>query len=350
MPNPFATRSTVRSPNGMQPVPFPAAIATGRALAVPPPRPPTLLAVRTAKFVCAVTNLQFGQQVFHRRKGCVKVWDISASGVCCRSFSAAAMLRRLVDDFWRRAHPLWLQTVAHLIVGGEAATLNIWDLANSATCRPRSASSTFGVARKRQSRLASSAPALLTPWPISARQQLVLSASSATQTSPCGTFRNQALVKAVPRCGCWDLRESRQTVQQHGSRKFSCADFSLGYARPGDSAGRWQESSCVEVLNVNKTEKYHCTLHDSCVVCPLKFASCAVVRVALARTICLTPAYGPTSQHIPVFFVHIVRSQLPCRRRRTHQFFSCDISTDDKYIVTGSGDKKATLYEVMYAN
>ena len=27
---------------------------------------------------------------------------------------------------------------------------------------------------------------------------------------------------------------------------------------------------------------------------------------------------------------------------------SCDISTDDKYIVTGSGDKKASLYEVIY--
>jgi len=26
----------------------------------------------------------------------------------------------------------------------------------------------------------------------------------------------------------------------------------------------------------------------------------------------------------------------------------CDISVDDKYVVTGSGDKKATIYEVMY--
>ena len=27
---------------------------------------------------------------------------------------------------------------------------------------------------------------------------------------------------------------------------------------------------------------------------------------------------------------------------------SCDISSDDKYIVTGSGDKKATVYEIIY--
>lgn len=27
---------------------------------------------------------------------------------------------------------------------------------------------------------------------------------------------------------------------------------------------------------------------------------------------------------------------------------SCDISTDDQFIVTGSGDKKATVYEIIY--
>lgn len=34
--------------------------------------------------------------------------------------------------------------------------------------------------------------------------------------------------------------------------------------------------------------------------------------------------------------------------KESSSVLSCDISTDDKYIVTGSGDKKATVYEVMY--
>lgn len=34
--------------------------------------------------------------------------------------------------------------------------------------------------------------------------------------------------------------------------------------------------------------------------------------------------------------------------KETSSVLSCDISTDDKYIVTGSGDKKATVYEVIY--
>ena len=34
--------------------------------------------------------------------------------------------------------------------------------------------------------------------------------------------------------------------------------------------------------------------------------------------------------------------------KESSSVLSCDISTDDKYIVTGSGDKKATLYEVIF--
>lgn len=31
----------------------------------------------------------------------------------------------------------------------------------------------------------------------------------------------------------------------------------------------------------------------------------------------------------------------------TSSVLSCDISADDSFIVTGSGDKKATVYEVL---
>lgn len=34
--------------------------------------------------------------------------------------------------------------------------------------------------------------------------------------------------------------------------------------------------------------------------------------------------------------------------KESSSVLSCDISVDDKYIVTGSGDKKATVYEVIY--
>jgi WD40 repeat protein len=33
--------------------------------------------------------------------------------------------------------------------------------------------------------------------------------------------------------------------------------------------------------------------------------------------------------------------------KESSSVLSCDVSSDDKFIVTGSGDKKATLYEVV---
>lgn len=44
---------------------------------------------------------------------------------------------------------------------------------------------------------------------------------------------------------------------------------------------------------------------------------------------------------------HICRLYL--QSKESSSVLSCDVSTDDKYIVTGSGDKKATVYEVMYS-
>lgn len=44
---------------------------------------------------------------------------------------------------------------------------------------------------------------------------------------------------------------------------------------------------------------------------------------------------------IPVLF-------FPTQSKESSSVLSCDIASDDKYIVTGSGDKKATLYEVIF--
>lgn len=38
----------------------------------------------------------------------------------------------------------------------------------------------------------------------------------------------------------------------------------------------------------------------------------------------------------------------PIQSKESSSVLSCDISINDKFIVTGSGDKKATVYEVVY--
>ena len=36
------------------------------------------------------------------------------------------------------------------------------------------------------------------------------------------------------------------------------------------------------------------------------------------------------------------------QNKESSSVLSCDVSIDDKFIVTGSGDKKATVYEILY--
>lgn len=47
-------------------------------------------------------------------------------------------------------------------------------------------------------------------------------------------------------------------------------------------------------------------------------------------------------------FKLIIVISLFFQSKESSSVLSCDISSDDKYIVTGSGDKKATVYEVIY--
>lgn len=55
-----------------------------------------------------------------------------------------------------------------------------------------------------------------------------------------------------------------------------------------------------------------------------------------------------------MFFLNSVTETIFCvfcfshKSKESSSVLSCDISVDDKYIVTGSGDKKATVYEVIY--
>ena len=90
----------------------------------------------------------------------------------------------------------------------------------------------------------------------------------------------------------------------------------------------------VEVLHSNKPEKYQLHLHKSSVL-SLKFANCGKWFVSTGKDNLLNSWRTPYGASIFV-------------SKETSSVLSCDISNDDKYIVTGSGDKKATVYEIMY--
>ena len=60
-----------------------------------------------------------------------------------------------------------------------------------------------------------------------------------------------------------------------------------------------------------------------------------------ATTVIMTPTAGFPKEASAV--IHPLRT-----KGQLSSVLSCDVSPDDKYIVTGSGDKKATVYEVVY--
>ncbi|XP_032567642.1 transducin-like enhancer protein 2 isoform X2 [Chiroxiphia lanceolata] len=128
---------------------------------------------------------------------------------------------------------------------------------------------------------------------------------------------------------CWDLREGRQ-LQQHD---FSSQIFSLGYCPTGEWLAVGMESSNVEILHVTKPDKYQLHLHESCVL-SLRFASCGKWFVTTGKDNLFNAWWAPYGASI-------------FQSKESASVLSCDISVNDKFIVMGSGDKKATVYEVV---
>ncbi|XP_053855716.1 transducin-like enhancer protein 2 isoform X6 [Vidua macroura] len=105
----------------MQPVPFPPDALIGSGI---PRHARQLHTLTHGEVVCAVTISNSTRHVYTGGKGCVKVWDVGQPG----TKTAVAQLDCLNRDNYIRSCKL-LPDGRSLIVGGEASTLSIWDLA-----------------------------------------------------------------------------------------------------------------------------------------------------------------------------------------------------------------------------
>merc|ERR1719245_2435617 len=130
----------------------------------------------------------------------------------------------------------------------------------------------------------------------------------------------------------WDLHNQTLVRQFQGHTDgASCIDISA------DGTKLWtggMENSNVEVLHTTQPDKYQLHLHESCVL-SLKFANCGKWFVSTGKDNLLNAWRTPYGASI-------------FQSKEDSSVLSCDISSDDKYIVTGSGDKKATVYEIIY--
>ncbi|XP_064030873.1 transducin-like enhancer protein 1 isoform X2 [Pogoniulus pusillus] len=315
----------------MQPVPFPPDALIGSGI---PRHARQLHTLSHGEVVCAVTISNSTRHVYTGGKGCVKVWDVGQPG----TKTAVAQLDCLNRDNYIRSCKL-LPDGRSLIVGGEASTLSIWDLA-APTPRIKaeltsSAPACYALAISPDAKVCFSccSDGNIVVWDLQ-NQTLVRQFQGHTDGASCIDISNDGtklwtggLDNTVR---CWDLREGRQ-LQQHD---FSSQIFSLGYCPTGEWLAVGMESSNVEILHVSKPDKYQLHLHESCVL-SLKFASCGKWFVSTGKDNLLNAWRTPYGASI-------------FQSKETSSVLSCDVSTDDQFIVTGSGDKKATVYEVIY--
>ncbi|XP_013389373.1 transducin-like enhancer protein 4 isoform X3 [Lingula anatina] len=315
----------------MQPVPFPPDALIGPGI---PRHARQINTLNHGEVVCAVTISNPTRHVYTGGKGCVKVWDISQPG----NKSPVSQLDCLQRDNYIRSIKL-LKDGRTLIVGGEASTLSIWDLA-APTPRIKaeltsSAPACYALAISPDSKVCFSccSDGNIAVWDLH-NQTLVrqfqghTDGASCIDISPDGTKLWTGGLDNTVRS--WDLREGRQ-LQQHD---FTSQIFSLGYCPTGEWLAVGMESSNVEVLHHSKPDKYQLHLHESCVL-SLKFAYCGKWFVSTGKDNLLNAWRTPYGASI-------------FQSKESSSVLSCDISADDKYIVTGSGDKKATLYEVIF--
>lgn len=315
----------------VQPVPFPPDALIGPGI---PRHARQINTLNHGEVVCAVTISNPTKYVYTGGKGCVKIWDISQPG----TKSPVSQLDCLQRDNYIRSCKL-LPDARTLIVGGEASTICIWDL-GSPTPRIKaeltsSAPACYALAISPDSKVCFSccSDGNIAVWDLH-NQTLVRQFQGHTDGASCidiSSDGNKLWTGGLDNTvRSWDLREGRQ-LQQHD---FTSQIFSLGYCPTGEWLAVGMESSNVEVLHCTKPDKYQLHLHESCVL-SLKFAYCGKWFVSTGKDNLLNAWRTPYGASI-------------FQSKESSSVLSCDISTDDKYIVTGSGDKKATVYEVIY--
>ncbi|XP_071565018.1 protein groucho-like isoform X3 [Temnothorax nylanderi] len=323
----------VLSDGQMQPVPFPQDALMGPGI---PRVARQISTLDHGEVVCAVTISNPTKYVYTGGKGCVKVWDIGQAGMT--DIKPVSQLDCLQRENYIRSVKL-LPDGRTLIVGGEASQLSIWDLA-SPTPRIKaeltsSAPACYALAISPDSKVCFSccSDGNIAVWDLQ-NQTLVRQFQGHTDGASCidisadgSKLWTGGLDNTVR---SWDLREGRQ-LQQHD---FSSQIFSLGFCPTGEWLAVGMENSNVEVLHATKSDKYQLHLHESCVL-SLRFASCGKWFVSTGKDNLLNAWRTPYGASI-------------FQAKESSSVLSCDISTDDKYIVTGSGDKKATVYEIVY--
>lgn len=316
----------------LQPMTFPPEFMSGMGI---PQYARQMGTLSQGDVVCAVAISNPVKHIYTGGKGCVKIWDINA----INKTSFIHQLDCLSNEYYIRSIKL-LNDCKTLIVGGEANTLTVWDLQAPSPCITgelnSGAQACYALAVSSDSKLCYScySDGNIAIWDLHNNSlirefQGHSDGTSCIDISPDGQHIWTGGLDNMIRL--WDLRETPVQLQQY---EFSSQVFSLGCNPLGDWVAVGLEASNIRLLHTSKQENYQLQQHESSVLA-LKFSSTGRWLASAGKDNLLNAWRTPYG--LSLF-----------QTRESTSILCCDISSDDKYLVTGSGDKKATVYEVVF--
>lgn len=289
--------------------------------------------------VCATTITRDNRQVYTGGRGCVKVWNIEhfddETQLNNQDKTSVTKLKCLNDSYIRFCK--LYQDDSSLIVGGESPNICIWDV-NKQTIRTEltcDSQACYALVTTPDGRMCFSccADGNIVIWDLVSETK-VAALNGHVDGASCVDIFPQDMVLWTggldSTVRSWDIRE-RTELSKH---ELESQVFSLGCCPNDDYVAVGMENNYVEVLNTKESEKYVLHDHESCVL-SLKFAHSGKWFISTGKDNYLS------TWRIPYGFRLV-------KQKETSSILSCDISIDDRFIITGSGDKKASIYEVGY--
>jgi len=284
--------------------------------------------------VCAVAIHPSSSLIYTGGKGSIKLWDITSS-----SKKSLANLYCLADNFVRACKIS--EDGNTLVVAGETNVISIWDLQGSTTfakCNLQtSAPACYALAldlNNSNQFFSCYSDNTIGLWDIRIRQQCRIFSGhtdgvSCANVSPDGTKLLSGSLDSSLRV--WDLIAGRELSCYNFDSQIFCLSIC-----PGESwVALGMENNLVEVLNmINPACKYQLHLHQGCVL-SVKYSNSSKWLVTAGKdkqlNIWRSP-FGNTNTQV----------------REQNSILCCELSSEDTLMITGSGERLATVYEVLY--
>ena len=281
--------------------------------------------------VCAIWLEQSLSRIFAGDKGTVKVWDINKSGGPVHTLNCE-------EDTYLRFCKL-LPDRNHLIVGGELSNLCVFDMMSGnplPIVKQNSGGPVYyalALSPDGKYFFTCGSDGKISIWSSQSFKLIKQvdghgeGASSIDISADGNTLFTGGLDHTVK---SWDIRELDKVKEY----SFSGQIFALGACPSRDWIAVGNENASVEVQNLKNEERFHFNIHTQSIL-TLKYAHEAQWCLTGGKDTVLNLWHSPTGQQL-------------VSRRENSSVLSSDISQDDQYIATGSGDKKTTFYEILY--